>query len=135
MRRSVDQTLSPTSLAAVVASVRRLRVANMDREFDLQGVLAQQLGSDGIPYEREFRLGPGNVIDFYIPGAGVGIEVKKGKPHSTARVLAQVERYAAFACVKAIVVAVEGKVHANATTRNGKPVVIMNLAKQWGVTL
>lgn len=130
-----EKSLTATDLASVVASVKKLRVNHQRREFDLQGAIAAQLAADGIPHAREVKLGPGNVIDFLVPG-GIGIEVKKGKPPSTARVLAQVERYAAFPAITSIVVVVEGKLHNVAgSTENGKPCVCVNLAKQWGVAV
>jgi len=88
---------------------------------------------DGVPYFREHRLGPRNVVDFL--SDGIVVEVKKGKPKSTAQVIAQVRRYAAFEKVRAIVIVVEGKLHWHPEEIDGKPVVYISLAKLWGVAL
>lgn len=132
----MQANLSEVSLESVEASLRRLRVLNVGRELDLQKEIANQFTRDGIPYEREVKLGPRNVIDFLVAG-GIGIEVKKGKPRSTRIVMAQVERYAAFDAVKAIIVVVEGKLQglSHGSTKHGKPVRYVGLAQLWGVAI
>lgn len=128
-------SLIDVDLATVLASLKRLRVTSIAREYNLQLIIANQFVKECIPHAREVKLGPGNVVDFMLPG-GIVIEVKKGKPPSTPKVLAQVERYAAFPRVKSIIIVVEGKLNPiSGTTENGKPVALVNLAKQWGVTL
>ncbi len=123
-------------IVRVAQSIRRLRIAYVARESMIQGEIAAQLSRDGIPCVREHKLGPRAVIDLFVPGAGIGIEVKKGKPSSTRIVMKQVERYSKFAAIKGLIIVVEGKLEEPASeTQNGKRVVYIGLAKLWGVAV
>jgi|SRR5579871_1510032 len=69
-------------------------------EKELQEGIAQVLKEKNIPFEREKRIGPKEVIDFLVAGC-IGLEVKtKGSPSDVAR---QLLAYAACECVKELV--------------------------------
>lgn len=124
---------SPSDLDAVVAAMGRLRVARVSLESDLYDPIASLLFTGGVAFLREFRLGPGCRIDF-LTKFGTGIEVKKGKVNSR-EISGQLERYAAFESVKAIVLVVERSVFMAPTIANGKPVVYVALNRLRGVAL
>ncbi len=128
---STDQ--QEATLEQVLASLRNLRVRHVGLEYDLQGQIAQRLEADGIPFSREHQLGPRARIDFLVAG-GIGIEVKRGKPNS-GDVMAQVERYAKFDAVGALVIVVERNVFKYDRSTNGKPVHYVALNKLWGISL
>jgi len=126
----------------VVLTLRRLRFSNRPTEKEVQAEIAKLLRLSGLAFKREERLGPRSIVDFFVtgrmmmPGRGIVIEVKKGKPHSTAEVIRQIERYAAFDRVKGVIIVVGGKLHnPPSETSNGKPVVYIGLAKLWGVAI
>lgn len=62
----------------ILQALRKLRISSIDYEYDLQNKIAEILKSSKISYEKEFKLGPRNRVDFFING--IVIEVKKGKP-------------------------------------------------------
>lgn len=126
------ETLGPT-VDAVLSSLRRLRVLNVGLEYSLQDAIAKQFDTDGIPYAKEYVLGPRNRIDFLIPG-GIGVEVKKGKPNSV-QLQAQAERYCRFDAVQTLVLVVERNVIDYDPVVNGKPVHYVALNKLWGIAL
>jgi cobalamin biosynthesis Mg chelatase CobN len=61
----------------------------------------------------------------------VAVEVKKGKPNRT-RLVDQINRYAEYEEVKAIVIVVETSLRIPVTqTTNGKPCAVVGLQKLW----
>lgn len=133
MQQSFQFGTGPVSIDQVLASLRRLRVQIVGMEYDLQADIAAQFDKDGVTYSKEHKLGPHNRVDFLIAG-GIGVEVKKGKPNSR-QVMAQVERYAQFPQITALVLVVERNVFQYDRSANGKPVYYISLAKQWGIAL
>ncbi len=85
-----------------------------------------------ISFEKEYRLAPRNRIDFFIDG-GIGLEVKRGKPNKT-RVTKQLQRYASFEDIKAIVLVVDRTVDIP-NEINGKKCILFGLNRLWGVAL
>ncbi len=121
------------SLAAVLRVLAAFRPRILAVEAELQTEIASALAREGIRYEREHWLGARNRIDFLVD-AGVGIEVKKGKPSSKA-VNAQVSRYLSFPSLSALVLVVERNVFAPIHEAHGKPVHYVALNRQGGVAL
>lgn len=117
----------------VLASLRRLRVQSIGLEYDLQALIAEQFDRDGIPYVKEYKLGPRNRVDFLVAG-GIVVEVKKGKPNS-GELAAQADRYAAFEVVADVILVVERNVFNYHQEANGKPVHYVALNKLWGIAL
>lgn len=130
---TMDEVLSKPSLESVLAALGQIRIHNAASEFAIHDAIHTVLRSNGIPLKREYRLGLGSVADFWIPGAGVVIEVKKGRPRSTADILRQVDRYAAHVAVRALVLVVEHRLprHPDESS-TGKPVRYVSLSQLWG---
>jgi len=89
----------------VINALKHLRIGIIPQEYDLQSKIASVFDESEIKYEKEYRLGKGNRVDFFTDN-GVAIEVKKGKPNRT-KLINQINRYAEFPEVKAIVIVVE----------------------------
>ncbi len=116
----------------VIRALSTIRTAVVEDEYKLHETVSKHLSAAGIPFEREYRLGPRNRIDFYIPG-GTGIEVKKGKP-ARAQVIAQLERYTRFDKIKAVIFVIERSMDIPEEL-NGKTCICFPLNKLWGVAL
>lgn len=69
-------------------------------EAELQAGIAQALEGDGLAFQREVVIAPGDRIDFLVEG-GVGIEVKVAGTAAAAR--RQLLRYAADDVITALV--------------------------------
>ena len=117
----------------VIDALRTLRVGTTIAEFDLQNKIATALYVAEIPYDREHLLGKGSRVDFL--AGGVAIEVKKGKPNR-AKLVTQIDRYAAYDDVVAVVIVVETSLFIPIKeTSNGKPCAVVGLQKLWGIAL
>lgn len=118
----------------IIKALESLRIGLVIEETDLQAQIALVLLQHGISFEREYMLGQGNRIDFYAAG-GIGIEVKKGKPNRT-RLLAQINRYAAFDDITAVIIVVETSLRDPIDrAQNGTPCAVIGLQKLWGIAL
>lgn len=117
----------------VVDALHTLRIGKMTAEFDLQNKIAEAFDKAGIPYKREYVLGRGSRVDFL--ATGVAVEVKKGKPNR-AKLVEQIEKYAQYEEVEAVVIVVETSLfHPIKATSNGKPCSVVGLQKLWGIAL
>jgi len=93
-------------------------------EAELQEAIAEALRRDGIDFEREVSLAPGDRIDFLV--GGVGIEVKLAGPPTA--VLRQLSRYAASERVESLVLATIVARHATLPDElGGKPLHVVTL--------
>lgn len=118
----------------VLQALSKLRIGVAIEEQDIQLEIAQVFSEADIPYCREYKLGPGNRIDF-LTQSGIGVEVKKAKPNRT-RLVDQINRYAEYKKVKAVVIVVETSLRIPVTkTANGKPCTVLGLQKLWGIAL
>lgn len=117
----------------VVRSLSGLRVGKIIEEYDLQERIARALFQADIPFKKEFKLGRGSRVDF-LTGDGVAIEVKKGKPNRT-RLVEQINQYARYQEVKAIIIVVETSLRIPIRESGGKPCTVMGLQKLWGIAL
>lgn len=121
------------SIEAVVSSLKKLRITQVDSEYLLQEQISNCLKADRIPFQKEFKLGPRNRVDFLVEG-GTAIEVKRNKP-SKIQVITQLQRYADFDEVKAIILVINTSITGISEEVNGKPCKIISLQKQWGIAL
>lgn len=119
-------------LSCLIQTIQAMRIPVIAEEYELQNMIADNLLRDGISFQREYRLGPRNRIDFLIEG-GIGLEVKKRKPNRL-QVISQLERYAANDKIKAIVLVIERSMDLPREV-NGKPCSSIGLNKLWGVAL
>ena len=122
------------SLEKTLHALRTLRITKVADEYVLQAKIKECLHEYGIGYQKEYRLGSRNRVDFLVTG-GIAIEVKQGttKPNQT-RVIHQLLRYASYEEVKAIILVVDRNVHLPSEI-NGKPCISYGLHKQWGISL
>ncbi len=118
-------------LEQIVDAISRLRAPLQQGEYDLHRLVMDALNAADIPYEHEVPLAPRCRIDLMC--GSVGIEIKRGKVE-TARVLAQVQKYAACPQLTALVVVTE-KTLPLPRTMNGKPVRLICLNRLWGIAL
>lgn len=112
----------------IVKSLSSARLP-MEDEKALQSAIAVRLGSARIVHEREVRV-TGGVIDFLIPSAGIGIEVKiKG---TAADVLRQLRGYADDERIRRLVL-VTSKPFAmpDAIGRRQIGIDVVNLSRGW----
>lgn len=123
--------MNEIDVQSVINALKPLRIGVITEEYDLQTAIAAALDVANIQYIRECKLGPRNRVDFFIDG--IVIEVKKSKPNSR-HVIEQLERYASFKQVTAIILVIEKNLDIPKTI-NGKPCVSFGLNKQWGIAL
>lgn len=103
----------------------------VDDEYELQHKIAEQLIKAGIPFKKEYVLGPRNRVDFMIDGCI--IEVKKGKPNKQ-QVIRQLERYTGFSEVTSVILVVETSLDIPREV-NSKKCFSFGLNKLWGIAL
>lgn len=120
------------TVGEVLRILRNIRVGITFDEYELQHLIAELLEKSNIHFKKEYKLAARNRIDFLVEG-GIGIEVKKGKPNR-AQVSRQLERYAAFSEVKAVILVVERSVNISSDV-NGKKCILFGLNRLWGVAL
>lgn len=121
------------TMERIIEALKSLRVGKILEEYDLQNQIAMLLDKARIPYQREYRLGKGSRVDFLADG--VAIEVKKGKPNRT-QLVAQLNRYASYEVVEAVVIVVETSLREPITqAANGKPCRVVGLQRLWGIAL
>ncbi|MBN3729435.1 hypothetical protein G3N98_00585 [Burkholderia sp. Tr-20390] len=118
--------------ATVIRALREVRIglAGQDESY-LTDQIAKQLRAQNLPARTEYRFGPHCRADVWIDG--VVVEVKKRRP-ARAELVAQLERYAAQATCREIVVVLERSVRLTSTIK-GKPVHVVSLNSLWGVAL
>lgn len=118
----------------IIQALSTLRVGKISVEYDLQNQIAAVLDKSEIKYQKEYKLGPRNRVDF-LTAAGIAIEIKKDKPNRR-KLYEQVERYAAFDIVKSIIIVVETSIKTPLPpTINGKPCMVFGLQKLFGISL
>ena len=118
----------------VTSAIETLRVGKIIEEYDLQNKIAKVFDTVGIEYQKEYRLGAGNRVDF-LTGDGIAIEVKKGKPNRE-RLVYQINRYAELEEVQAVIIVVKTSLRLPITrSYNGKPCSVIGLQKLWGIAL
>lgn len=119
--------VSLSAVCLVVASTRCNLTHEIATQDDLEAAFAGTWG-EMVAVSREHRLGPADRPDFLIDGRIV-VEVK-GPRHRAPAVLRQLERYAAYPEVEAIVLATSRAMRMPAEI-GGKPVRVINLGRAW----
>lgn len=126
-----ELTAAPNGLNNVIAAIKKVRVHVLTDEYSLHKKIALQLDQASIPYSREYKLGNGNRVDF-LTADGIVIEAKKRKPNEK-QVIAQLERYASFSEVKAVILVIE-RYQGVPVEINGKPCFCIGLNRLWGLS-
>jgi len=93
-------------------------------EKTLQSAIAAALTAAGIPFVREHRFSPEDVVDFWC--APVAIEVKIQGPKRA--IYRQCERYCRHADVEALILATTVPLNLD---RLVKPAAVVNLGRAW----
>lgn len=113
--------------SAIVQLLQSFRYACPD-ELDLQNAVEVVLRNEGVPFEREARLGPGERPDFLIDG-GIALELKT--QGSAAEVFRQLQRYAQHPSVRHLVLLTTRAQHVTVgmvRKIGGKPVDVVRVA-------
>ena len=126
----MTDALSPI-IDRVAAALSAVRMPAQPEEYDIHGAIAEALAAAGLEYEHEYRLGPRRRIDFRV--GRIGIEVKKGRPASSA-LAAQLRKYLESDELDAVIVVTQ-RVTRVPNAIDGKPVVLISLNRLWGVAL
>lgn len=115
----------------IVEAVSVLRTAPWQSEAQLHEQIARALEAFGLSAQHEAKLGGGRRIDFLC--GTVGIEVKCGKPERAA-LLRQLARYAQSEAISGIVLIVQRSAMMPRAV-GGKPLRVVSLNRQWGISL
>ena len=118
-------------MAAIAAALAAIRMPAQPEEYDIHAAVAAALDAAGLVYEHEYRLGPRRRIDFRV--GRVGIEVKKGRP-ATSALTEQLRKYLESDELDGMVVVAQ-RVTRLPRTIHGKPVALVSLNRLWGVAL
>ncbi|MBB3937721.1 hypothetical protein [Aureimonas phyllosphaerae] len=114
------------NLDRVTAALRSRRMP-VDTEARLQAEIGAVLADMGIPVTAEYRLDQRNRIDFFADG--IGIEAKIGGGRLS--VWRQLERYAAFPSITALVLVGTVAVPSSISTCGGKPFRHVSVGAGW----
>ena len=126
----MTDALSPI-IDRVAAALSAVRMPAQPEDYDIHGAIAEALAAAGLEYEHEYRLGPRRRIDFRV--GRIGIEVKKGRPASSA-LAAQLRKYLESDELDAVIVVTQ-RVTRVPNAIDGKPVRLLSLNRLWGVAL
>lgn len=118
--------IHPANVAALLSKGRFSLTVEKQTQAEIEAFLREQLPEALI--EREKRLGGGDIPDFLIDGAVV-VEVKV---HGASKpgLRRQLERYAAYDCVQALIL-VTGVAVALPRPTTGKPLFVVSLGRSW----
>jgi len=112
---------------AVVSAIRAAR-CDLSDEKRTQADIRDALTAAGIPFEREFRLGAGDIVDFLAYGS-IAVEVKL-KGAAKRSIFKQLKRYAAHDAVRAVVLVTNLSMGLPAEIA-GKPAYYVSLGRAW----
>lgn len=116
----------------LVRHLRGYRIGLSNETGIAQREIAEALAAGGFSFEREVRLGPGDIVDFLVPageGGGIALEVKL-KGHQKRAIFRQLERYAAHQPVAGIVLA-SNIAMGLPEAIGGKPCWFVSLGRGW----
>ncbi len=118
-------------LERVLSALLALRCGASMTEAELHALCAHAFEDAELAAQHEARLAPRCRIDFLI--GDIGIEIKKRRPER-AKLLAQLERYAACEQVAQLVVVAPRGLNLPACV-GGKRVTLVALERLWGIAL
>lgn len=122
----LDLWISASSIMYSYCSFLRRYKYTHGTEKVFQDGIEKALIAEGVKYEREHRLSDKDIIDFFLPNLGVGIEVKiKG---SFSQFVRQIQRYSKHEQIKAIILAsCSARTPELPSAIQGKPATILRL--------
>lgn len=115
----------------IVDAISALRAPLQQGEYDLHRLVMDALDAASLPWEHEVKLAPRCRIDLMC--GSVGIEIKRGKVEK-ARILTQLQKYAACEQVEGLILVTEKTVPVPHAIY-GKPVRLICLNRLWGIAL
>ena len=115
----------------ITEAISALRAPLQQGEYDLHRLVMDALDAAGIPWAHEVPLAPRCRIDLMC--GGVGIEIKRGKVEK-ARVLAQLQKYAACPRITGLILVTEKTIPLPHSI-HGKPVRLICLNRLWGIAI
>ena len=118
-------------LPRILAALKRIRMPAILNEYDLHALVAAALLDGGFDMRHEVTVGRRARIDFMV--GNVGIEVKARRSSRTA-LLRQAGKYLSSDAVAALII-VSARTISLPDRVAGKPVVMLGLLGQWGVSL
>lgn len=118
---TIDERILP--LLQLIGSVR----LPLTGEKNTQTMLAGVFDAAGVNYEREVKLGPGDIVDFMIDG-DIAIECKLRA--GRAQIFRQLRRYAEHRGVRALVL-LSNTAMGLPESINGRPAYYLSLGKAW----
>lgn len=118
-------------IQAILNALSAIRISAQPEEAEIHSAVAQALNAAGIAHIHEYKLAPGQRIDF-ISGK-IGIEVKKSRP-AASQLRRQLTRYLENAELDAMIVVLQ-KPCALPACICAKPVYVVALNRLWGVAL
>lgn len=110
--------------AREITAILRSQTFPVATEERLQFEIAAELAKAGVPFEREYRLGPRDRIDFMC--GGVGIEAKTRNPRRNT--FKQLKRYAEGDEIEALIL-ITGTFMGLPEEINGKPLYMVSLGR------
>ena len=116
---------------SVYEALQTLRAPIQQGEYDLHRLVMDALEDQGLTPEHEGALAPRCRIDLMC--GGVGIEIKRGKVEK-ARVLAQLQKYAACPQITGLILVTEKTIPLPHSI-HGKPVRLICLNRLWGIAI
>lgn len=115
----------------IIEAISALRAPLQQGEYDLHRLVMDALDAASLPWEHEVKLAPRCRIDLMC--GSVGIEIKRGKVEK-ARILTQLQKYAACEQVEGLILVTEKTVPVPHTI-GGKSVRLICLNRLWGIAL
>lgn len=109
----------------VLIALRGQRLPLSD-EKKLQASIAVLFEAAALPLEREVRLSPSDIIDFFGEGIGIEVKIKGGKRD----IYHQLERYAKHDAVEQLILVTNVPIGMPPEIE-GKPIYVHSIAKAW----
>ena len=120
------------NIERAIGAIKALRPPAVIDEIELQDMVEAALKENDIEYKREARCGKNCRVDFLLP-CGTALEIKaRRRPYKA--LMAQLSRYAACDEISAIVLVTNDAAHIPAKLC-GKPLLYLNVKRQWGVAV
>jgi len=113
----------PASLVVHLLTTNRLPLSD---EKVLQRSIADVLEAAALDFEREVRLGDGDIVDFMLGGLAIEVKIKGARR----AIYRQLERYCRHEAVTSIILATNVPM-ALPVEINGKPTAIAQLGRGW----
>lgn len=98
----------------------------LEKEKETQAAIEKKFTEAGIVFNREHKLDPINIPDFFIDGTAIEVKIKG----SAKQIYRQCERYCKFDEVKNLIL-VTNRSMGFPKELNGKPCYFINLGKAW----